>query len=104
MIRPQINKIAVESLESVQENIVSRKRTFEVLGYDFMIDENYKVWLIEVNSSPTMEHSTKTTARIVEKGMSDLADLVEHYMFGGKYYQENQAKKLYGGWKLLTNR
>ena len=104
MIRPQINRIAVESLESVQENIVSRKKTFEVLGYDFMIDENYKVWLIEVNSSPTMEHSTKTTSRIVQKGMSDLADLVEHYMLGGKHYQEGQARKFYGGWKLLTNR
>lgn len=38
--------------------MVSRKNTLEVFGYDFMIDENYKVWLIEVNSSPTMEYST----------------------------------------------
>ena len=69
-----------------------------------MIDENYKVWLIEVNSSPTMEHSTKTTDRIVTKGMSDFADLIENYMFGGKYYNPNKASKLYGGWKLLTNK
>lgn len=34
--------------------MVPRKNTYEVFGYDFMIDENYKAWLIEVNSSPTM--------------------------------------------------
>ena len=27
-------------------------------GYDFMIDNNFKAWLIEVNSSPSMEYST----------------------------------------------
>jgi hypothetical protein len=53
-----------------------------------MIDENYKAWLIEVNSSPTMEHSTKTTAKIVQRGMSDLADLVENYMLKGKFYNK----------------
>lgn len=68
-----------------------------------MIDENYKVWLIEVNSSPTMEYSTKVTTQIVKKGMSDLGDLVNNYMFKGKYYDKSRSKELYGGWKLLTN-
>lgn len=87
-----MRKIALESLESVKENVQFRKNTFELFGYDFMIDENYKVWLIEVNSSPTMEYSTKITTRLVQKGMSDLADLVENYMFKGKYYQADKAK------------
>ena len=29
-----------------------------MFGYDFMIDEDYHVWLIEVNSSPAMDYST----------------------------------------------
>jgi tubulin monoglycylase TTLL3/8 len=67
-----------------------------------MIDENYKVWLIEVNSSPTMEYSTKVTEEIVKKGMKELADLVNNYMFKGKYYDKSRARELYGGWNLLT--
>lgn len=72
--------------------MISRKNTLEIFGFDFMVDENYKVWLIEVNSSPTMEYSTKVTTEIVQKGMSDLADLVNNYMFKGKYYDKARAK------------
>lgn len=97
-----MRKIAVESLESVKENVQYRKNTIEIFGYDFMIDENYKVWLIQVNSSPTMEYSTKVTTRLVQKGMSDLADLIQNYVMKGKNYQGQKAQELYGGWKLLT--
>lgn len=98
-----MKRISVETLESVKENIISRKNTFEIFGFDFMIDQNYKVWLIEVNSSPTMEHSTKVTSEIVGKGLSDLADVINNYMFQGKAYNKGKASELYGGWKLLTN-
>ena len=29
-----------------------------MFGYDFMVDDNFNVWLIEVNSSPSMDYST----------------------------------------------
>lgn len=41
-----------------------------------MIDEELKVWLIEVNSSPTMEYSTKVTTKLVQSGMHDLALMI----------------------------
>ena len=37
---------------------VSSKNCLEHLGYDFLIDENFNPWLIEINSSPSMDYST----------------------------------------------
>jgi D-alanine-D-alanine ligase-like ATP-grasp enzyme len=37
---------------------VHRENSHEMFGYDFMVDTNLNVWLIEVNSSPSMELST----------------------------------------------
>jgi len=39
----------------VQDMVNNRKNSFEFIGYDFMVDENLRVWLIEVNSSPSMD-------------------------------------------------
>lgn len=39
--------------------------TFEILGYDFMLDENFKLSLIEVNTNPCLETESPLLARIV---------------------------------------
>ncbi len=31
----------------------------EILGYDFLVDEAFRVWLIEVNTNPCLEESSK---------------------------------------------
>ena len=30
----------------------NRPGTYELFGFDFLIDEDYRVWLIEVNTNP----------------------------------------------------
>lgn len=48
------------SMLSVKKKINknNRKYCFEIFGYDFMIDANLKVWLIEVNTNPCLEESS----------------------------------------------
>lgn len=38
-------------------NPTKREKCFELFGYDFMIDEEMKVWLIECNSVPSLSES-----------------------------------------------
>ncbi len=48
----------IKSLMCGVYGIENRKNSHEMFGYDFMVDTNYKVWLLEVNSSPSMDYST----------------------------------------------
>ena len=57
-IKPMMKKIIVWSIECTQDAMVNRRKTCELLGYDFMVDESGNPWLIEVNSSPAMDYST----------------------------------------------
>ena len=44
--------------------------TFEIFGYDFMLDEDFKVYLIEVNTNPCLE----TSCPILQKIITDMVD------------------------------
>lgn len=41
-----------------------------------MIDENYNVFLIEINSSPSMDYSTHVTEKLVKNVLEDTIKLV----------------------------
>lgn len=56
VILPQIKNLVIETMEAVQDKIAGKTSTcFELYGYDFMVDSDLKVWLIEVNSNPCLE-------------------------------------------------
>ena len=42
-----------------------RENNFELLGLDFMLDENFHPWLIEINTNPCLELSCPLLERIL---------------------------------------
>jgi tubulin polyglutamylase TTLL1 len=40
---------------------------FEIYGLDYMIDENFKPWLIEINTNPCIETSSILMEKIIPR-------------------------------------
>ena len=66
-IVPQLKKIATDTIKAVSRKLDPHRRhnTFEIFGYDFMIDEDLMPWLIEVNTNPCLELSAPYLARLI---------------------------------------
>jgi hypothetical protein len=47
-----------------------------LLGYDFLIDEDFRIWLIEVNTNTYFGVPNVYIADLLPKMMDDLLDLV----------------------------
>ena len=49
---PQVDHIVKSTLTQMAEVIESRMNSFELFGFDFVVDKDLHLWLIEVNMSP----------------------------------------------------
>jgi len=73
---PALKDIIVQVMRSTKNGITSRENSFALYGYDFMLDSTCKPWLLEVNSSPCLDHSTAITAELCPQMLESLVELV----------------------------
>ena len=64
---PVMERLVTDSFRAVYKKIDPNrlKNSFEIFGYDFMIDENFQVYLIECNTNPCLEICCPLLARII---------------------------------------
>ncbi|CAD8203545.1 unnamed protein product [Paramecium octaurelia] len=64
---PQLIEIATISIKSVYCKLAPHKKefNFEIFGLDFMIDSQFKPYLIEINTNPCLETSSPVLQRII---------------------------------------
>ncbi|XP_076469914.1 putative tubulin polyglutamylase TTLL9 [Babylonia areolata] len=90
-----IDNIIIRSLQSVQKIIINDKHCFEMYGYDILLDDELKPWLIEINASPSLTSSGKEDYDLKSGLLHDVLNVVD---------LENRLQgreKRVGGWDLL---
>lgn len=90
----QIKQIMTDTFRATYK-VVSPSRTlqhhtFEIFGFDFMLDENFKVYLIEVNTNPCLE----TTCPLLQKIITDVVDTGLRVALDPLYPPPNQQKRM----------
>jgi hypothetical protein len=101
-IQPRMKEIAIYSLMCASEAIEHRKNSWELYGFDYMIDANYNTWLIEINSSPACDYSTKVTERYVQKALVELLSVVLDVREWEALPKKQRGEKPNtGGWEMI---
>jgi hypothetical protein len=62
-----MKEIALSVLKSVKGQIDPQRRAcnFEIFGLDFILDEDFKVWLLEINSNPCFKNNSPVLDRVI---------------------------------------
>ena len=70
--------LIIDSMNAVktQINPNMRKNCFELFGYDFLIDEDFRIWLIEINTNPYVGTPNQYIGKLLPKMMDDLFSIV----------------------------
>jgi hypothetical protein len=83
--------IVIDCLLAVKNalNPSHRRNHFELFGFDFLIDEDFRVWLIEVNSNPYIGMPNKWAKEAVPKMMDEALNIVLDPIYPPRdeYYQ-----------------
>ena len=75
----EMQMIILRALLAVQHVMISDKHCFELYGYDIIIDQDLKPWLLEVNASPSLTANTREDYLMKTEmlhGMLDVVDMV----------------------------
>lgn len=70
--------LVIDSFLSVKEKMNENKRRhcFELFGFDFLLDEDFRVWLIEINTNPFLGTPNKDMEILVPKMINEMCSLV----------------------------
>ena len=77
LIWPQVKDIIIKVFACCQNDIPYCPSTFEMFGFDVIIDSNFRCWLLEINSSPSLERSNVLDDEIKLPLVNDIIKIID---------------------------
>lgn len=69
--------IIMASLQSVQSVMMQGRNSFELYGYDVLLDERLTPWLIEINASPSLTPTDSDDYRLKFDMLDDVLNILD---------------------------
>ena len=78
-----MHEMILKSFHAVRKTIDPNRRRFcfELFGYDFILDEDFNTWLIEVNTNPCLEESSGLLSMLLPRMVEDMLKLTVDIVF-----------------------
>ena len=73
----QIKEVCLKAMVAAQNDMQYNPSCFEVYGFDLIIDADFKLWLLEINSSPSLARDTVLDDVIKQKMIDDTISLLD---------------------------
>ena len=77
LIWPQVKDIIIKVFACCQNDIPYCPSTFEMFGFDVIIDTNFRCWLLEINSSPSLERTNVLDDEIKLPLVKDIIKIID---------------------------
>ena len=106
---PRIKDIVIDCFLAAASDLnpTKREHCFELMGFDFLIDEDFRVWLIEVNTNPYFGVVNSAMPNFIDNLVDDTFKLtldVSIKSSAERLRQENLYELLYSGRQSVNKR
>ncbi|XP_074074884.1 inactive polyglycylase TTLL10 isoform X2 [Macrotis lagotis] len=71
----RMQQIMLQCFLAVKSKLECKLGYFDLIGCDFLIDENFKVWLLEMNSNPALHTNCEVLKEVVPRVVHETLDL-----------------------------
>ena len=107
-IFPKVKQLCVDAILSAHNELRNGNKgrhSAELFGFDFMVDSDYRVWLIEVNTNPFLGTQNQWHGKLVSDMIEGFTQLVVDPMFPPpKNTPVKMNTELVNDWKILYSK